>query len=116
MNLIIQLVYHVATIKFLTKVLASRHEKIQPKCIHQDQTGFIVGRQLSSNLYLMIEFNAIYQSKNAKIIISLDAQKAFDKIEYNTQVTAIERFGLGPIFSLWIKVLYTAPQASVRTN
>ena len=53
---------------------------MMPKLIHPDQTGFIVGRQLSSNLRRV--FNVIYQPNNVEpeLIISLDAQKAFDRI------------------------------------
>ena len=102
--------------KTLTKVLAGRLEKIMPKLIHPDQTGFIAGRQLSSNLRRVL--NIIYQPYNVEpeLILSLDAQKAFDRIEYNYLFTALDRFGFGPTFCSWIKILYTAPHASVRTN
>lgn len=100
----------------LTKVLANRLEKIMPKLIHSDQTGIIVGRHLSSNLRRV--FNIIYQQNNAEleVTLSLDAQKAFDRIEYNYLFSALERFGFGASFCSWIKILYTAPQASIRTN
>ena len=72
--------------KILTKVLAGRLEKIMPKLINPDQTGFIAGRQLSSNLRR--EFNIIYQPNNVEteLILSLDAQKAFDRIVWQPQV------------------------------
>jgi len=89
---------------------------MMPKLIHPDQTGFIVGRQLSSNLRRV--FNVIYQPNNVEpeLIISLDAQKAFDMIEYNYLFTVLEKFGFGPTFCWLMKILYTAPQASIRTN
>lgn len=37
--------------KILTKVLAARIVLIMNKIIHPDQTGFVAGRQLSSNLH-----------------------------------------------------------------
>ena len=71
--------------------------KIMPKLIHPDQTGFIAGRQLSSNLRRV--FNIIYQPNNVEpeLILSLDVQKAFDRIEYDL-FTALNRFGFGPTF------------------
>lgn len=59
-----------------------------------------------------------YQPNNVEpeVILSLDAQKAFDRIEYNYLIATLERFGFSATFCSWIKILYTAPQASVRTN
>jgi len=63
-------------------------------------------------------FNVIYQpnSVEPELLISLDAQKAFDRIEYNYLFTALEKFGFGPTLCWLIKILYTAPKASIRTN
>lgn len=92
--------------KILTKVLSARIEPVMNKIIHPDQTGFIAGRQLSSNLRRL--FNVIYSSENnmePEIVISLDAHKAFDRIEYFYLFTALERFGFGPRFCSWIRTL-----------
>ncbi|XP_055011901.1 myotubularin-related protein 5-like [Boleophthalmus pectinirostris] len=45
--------------KILAKALAGRLETVLPKLVHPDQTGFVVGRQISSNLRRV--FNVIYQ-------------------------------------------------------
>uniref|UniRef100_A0A1A8LYQ6 Reverse transcriptase domain-containing protein n=2 Tax=Nothobranchius pienaari TaxID=704102 RepID=A0A1A8LYQ6_9TELE len=103
--------------KILTKVLAARIELIINKIIHPDQTGFVTGRQLSSNLRRL--FNVIYTAEDnnvPEIVISLDAHKAFDRIEYYYLFMALERFGFGPTFCSWIKIIYLSPQARVRTN
>lgn len=103
--------------KILTKVLASRLESVMHTVIHPDQTGFITGRQLFGNLRRL--FNVLYSPETpptAEVLLSLDAHKAFDRIEYEYLFTTLEKFGFGPTFRSWIKVLYAAPQASVRTN
>lgn len=102
--------------KILAKILAGRLEKALSKLIHPDQTGFVVGRQISSNLRRI--FNVIYQRNNAEpeVLISLDAQKAFDRVEYNFLFTTLQKFGFGPVFRFWISILYAKPQASIRTN
>lgn len=70
--------------------------------IHPDQTGFITGRQLFGNI--------------RSTLLSLDAHKAFDRIEYEYLVATLGRFGFGPAFCSWVRILYATPQASVRTN
>uniref|UniRef100_A0A8C4SJY7 Reverse transcriptase domain-containing protein n=1 Tax=Erpetoichthys calabaricus TaxID=27687 RepID=A0A8C4SJY7_ERPCA len=104
-------------VKILSKILARRMEKVLPSVISQDQTGFIEGRHLSSNLRRL--FNVIYspaKSNTPEILLSLDAEKAFDMIEWNYLFTALEKFGFGPNICAWIKLLYTSPEASVCIN
>ena len=103
--------------KILTRALDIRLEVVMPTIIHPDQTGFIKGRRSFGNLRRI--FNVLYSpnsSPTPEALISLDAQKAFDRIEFEYLFTAHERFGFGPTFVLWITELYSVPQASVRTN
>lgn len=68
--------------KILTKSLATRLDTVIQK-MHPDQSGFISGRQLYGNLLRL--YNIIYSPKaptTAEVLISLDAHKAFDRIEY----------------------------------
>lgn len=49
-------------------------------------------------------------------MISLDAEKAFDRVEWDYLFYALKKFGFKNSFISWIKLLYSAPHASVRTN
>lgn len=97
--------------KILTKLLAARLDTVMQKIVHPDQSGFISGRQLYGNLRRL--YNIIYSPKVsnvAEVLITLDT------IEYEYLFKVLEKFGFGASFCSWIRVLYTFPQAAVRTN
>lgn len=50
------------------------------------------------------------------VAFSLNAEKAFDKVELHFLFLTLEAFRLGPLFGPWIEILHTEPQASVFTN
>lgn len=56
------------------------------------------------------------ESKAKSLVISLAAEKAFDRIEWPYLLGALSKFNLGDNFIKWISLLYAALYASVITN
>ena len=104
-------------LKINCKALSRRREKITPIIIHPDQTGFIKGRESSSNIRRLTNIIEYCNTNNQQTtIISLDAEKAFDKVNWTFLFSALHKFGFGKVFISWIRTLYSSPCASVRTN
>lgn len=103
--------------KLLSKILASCFKNLLPMLIKEDQTGFIRGRNSAANVRRLLNAILAFKQKSVNgLVLSLDAEKAFDRIEWSYLLYTLGRFGLGENFIKWVKIIYTSPQAAVLTN
>ena len=103
--------------KILTKVLALCLQQVLPNIIHPNQTGFMKNRFSTDGMRKLLHLMWLSQSKDVPIAaISLDAEKAFDRVEWGFLFSTLTHLGFGPCFSRWVKILYKEPEAAVITN
>ena len=103
--------------KILTKILANRILKSLPSLIDDDQTGYLKGRYIGSNIRI-IEDIIIYTRKNniSGILLSIDFEKAFDSIRWSFIDKCLEAFNFGPHFRKYITTLYHDITTAVMNN
>jgi retron-type reverse transcriptase len=88
------------------------------KIIHQDQVGFIPGFQGWFNICKSINvIQHINRSKDENhLIISVDAEKAFDKIQHHFMIKALRKLGIQGMYLNIVKPVYYKPTASIMLD
>lgn len=105
--------------KIFAKAIAMRLEGFLTNLNHRDQTGFIKNRAAMNNLRRL--FHIISETENlnsdeSPVIVSLDAEKTFDRVEWCYMFKVLEHCNFGECLTDCIRLLYDKPIARVITN
>ena len=103
--------------KICLKALSSRLSLVLEKIVSPDQTCSVPGRSISSNLVQLRDMlDYIERTDEPGILISLDQEKAFDRVDRTFLMNLLQHFGFGPSFCRWISTLYRGANMQVMVN
>ena len=93
--------------KLASKAITEHLKPVMNSIIHRDQTCGVVGRSIFSNLQLIRDtLDMIDKTDEPGILVTLDQEKAFDRVDHEFLMRTLAKFGFGPSFCNWVSIFY----------
>ena len=103
--------------KLAAKAIANRLLQVLPHVIHTDQSCSVPGRNPVHNIRLLHDIVSDLNSRGlGGAILSLDQEKAFDRVEWSYLHRVLEKMNFGASFRRWIQLFYCNISSCVLVN
>ena len=103
--------------KICSKAITLRLSKVLDSIIDPDQTCSVPGRSISGNVIMLRDvLDYIGQTNETGILVSLDQEKAFDRVNRDFLMDLLKRFGFGLDFCRWISTFYAGAHMQIILN
>lgn len=103
--------------KLAARVTASRLLKVIHLVVDKDQTCGVPGRYIGENVALLRDVVYYCTSFDVPVaVLSLDQEKAFDRVDWDFMRSTLSTMGFGPSFISWVNLFYNRVQSAVNVN
>ncbi|CAM4585855.1 unnamed protein product [Lepidochelys kempii] len=103
--------------KIVAKAISLQLGSVLADVIHPDQTYTVLDRSIFDNLFLVwdpLELGC--RDGLSFTLLSLDQEKAFDRVDHRYLLSTLQVFGFGPQFVGFLQVLYASAECLVQLN
>ena len=95
----------------------NRIKRVLPKIINGDQSGFLKGRSIAENIFLIDSIiNYAGNMNKPGLLMFIDFEKAFDSIEWAFIERALNYFNFGPSLVNWFRLFYNQVSSAIQNN
>ncbi|CAM2103873.1 unnamed protein product [Caretta caretta] len=103
--------------KIVAKAISLWLGSVLADVIHPDQTYTVPGRSIFDNLFLVRNLLELGRRDGLSFaLLSLDQEKAFDRVDPGYLLGTLQAFGFGLQFVSFLRVLYASAECLVRLN
>ncbi|CAM2111600.1 unnamed protein product [Caretta caretta] len=103
--------------KIIAKAISLRLGSVLADVIHPDQTYTVPDRSIFDNLFLVRDLLELGSRDGLSFtLLSLDQEKAFNRVDHGYLLSTLQAFGFGPQFVGFLRVLYTSAECLVKLN
>ena len=103
--------------KIISKCVATRLSPVLPTIISCDQTAYVKGRFIGESARLISDILEVTDTEQLEgYMLTADLEKAFDSIDHTFLLSCLEKYGFGPNFLKWIKILLNKNESCVMNG
>ena len=103
--------------KIMTKTLANRIKKVAASIVNLDQSCSLKDRNIHDQLHYIRDFIHYFKEhKKIGLLITIDQEKAFDRVNHELIFKILEKFNFGPTVMNLVKTVYRQMSSRLQIN